>query len=166
MFYVFKSDPGFGFIEVGCEYLYPQGVPADAIQITDEEHADFLQKQAEGTHEGFNIIDGKWVYTAPPAPTIEEQQAMLQRQLTAAVQSFMDQKAHEKGYDNLLTAVTYAEEPSNPKFQKEGMAFRTWRSEVWAYCYDQVAAVKAGKRTAPTGDQLISELPELKMPTE
>lgn len=162
MFYAFKSNPGFGFIQVGEEYLYPEGsVPADAIQITDDQHSDFMQKQAIGQQDCFDIVNGQWAYKEPPAPSIEEQQAAAQRKLVDAVQNFMDLKAQSKGYDSLLSAVTYAEEPSNPQFQKDGITFRAWRSDVWAYCYAQVAAVKAGTRTLPTSDQLISELPAL-----
>lgn len=162
MFYAFKSNPGFGFVQVGQEYLYPEGtIPADAIQITDEQHNDFLNKQATGEHSTFDIVDGKWVYTPPSPPTAEEQAVLIQNELVAAIQHFMDDKAHDKGYDNLLSAVTYADEPVNPQFQKDGIAFRVWRSKVWEYCYAQLAAVKAGTRTAPTAEQLISELPVL-----
>ena len=162
MFYAFKSNPGFGFVQVGQEYLYPKGtIPADAIQITDEQHNDFLNKQAIGENSSFDIIDGQWVYTPPPPPTAEEIAAATQKELVAAVQHFMDDKAQVKGYDNILSAVTYADESSMPEFQRDGIAFRAWRSAVWSYCYEQLAAVKAGSRTVPTTDQLISELPEL-----
>ena len=62
MFYAFKSNPGFGFVQVGQEYLYPEGsIPVDAIQITDEQHNDFLNKQATGENNSFDIVDGKFV---------------------------------------------------------------------------------------------------------
>ena len=162
MFYAFKSNPGFGFVQVGQEYLYPEGsLPVDAIQITDEQHNDFLNKQATGENSSFDIVDGKWVYTAPPPPTAEEQASAIQNELVAAIQHFMDEKAQSKGYDNVLSAVTYADEPSMPTFQHDGIAFRAWRSQVWAYCYAQLAAVKTGTRAVPTSEQLISELPAL-----
>ena len=162
MFYAFKSNPGFGFVQVGQEYLYPEGsIPVDAIQITDEQHNDFLNKQATGENNSFDIVDGKWVYTAPPPLTAEEQAAVIQNELVAAIQHFMDTKAQTKGYDNILSAVTYADEPSMPAFQHDGIIFRAWRSQVWAYCYAQLDAVKTGTRAVPTSEQLISELPEL-----
>lgn len=162
MFYAFKSNPGFGFIQVGQEYLYPEGsIPKDSIQITNEQHNDFLTKQVAGLQSCFDIVNGKWVYTEPAPLTTEEQDRMIQSKLIDAVQNFMDKKSQDHGYDNLLSVVTYAEEPANPVFQKDGIAFRAWRSEVWAYCYAQLAAVKAGTRTVPSTTQLISELPAL-----
>ncbi|MCX7779602.1 MAG: hypothetical protein N2491_01650 [Negativicutes bacterium] len=101
---------------------------------------------------------------SPPEPTPEEQQAALMKAMTDAVQAHMDTKARAKGYDNLLSAVTYAEEPTVPKFQAEGVAFRAWRSAVWAYCYEQLDAVLSGQRETPTVEQLISELPPLVLP--
>jgi hypothetical protein len=93
---------------------------------------------------------------SPPQPTPQE----LQRLLTDTVQSLMDSKAQAYHYDNLTTAVTYAEEPSVPKFQEEGQAFRSWRSTVWATAYSILAEVQAGTRSFPT----VSEVPSLLPP--
>jgi hypothetical protein len=78
----------------------------------------------------------------------------------------MDKKAQEIGYDNLISAVTYADEPLVPAFQTEGLAFRAWRSLVWAYCYSVLAAVVAGERQIPTATELIAELPVLSLPAQ
>ena len=88
----------------------------------------------------------------------------IQKELTAAVQDHMDKIAISKGYDNILSAVTYAEEPGVPTFQSEGIVFRAWRSAVWEYCYAQLAAVLKGEREAPTAAKLIAELPQLVLP--
>lgn len=84
--------------------------------------------------------------------------------LRAAMQAHMDQAAKAAGYDDIKSAVTYAEEPAVPKFQKEGRALRAWRSMVWAYGYEQIAAVQAGLRAQPSAEELIAELPVLVMP--
>jgi hypothetical protein len=90
-----------------------------------------------------------------PAPTAEQ----LQKLLTDTVQSLMDSKAQAYHYDNLTTAVTYADEPAVPKFQEEGQAFRAWRSQVWASAYNILADVQAGSRTFPTVSVVPSLLP-------
>ena len=82
-----------------------------------------------------------------------------------AVQLFMDHVAQEHGYDSVATAVSYAEEPAVPKFQSDGRAFREWRSLVWAYCYAQLDAYKAGTIEKPTVEQLIAGLPALSIQT-
>lgn len=83
--------------------------------------------------------------------------------LISAVQSFLDGTARECGYDDIKSAVTYAEEPAVPKFQAEGQAFRVWRSLVWAYCYQALEDALQGKRTVPTAAELVAELPTLSL---
>lgn len=77
----------------------------------------------------------------------------------AAIQAHMDDTARSFGYDDIKSAVTYAEEPAVPKFQAEGQAFRAWRSKCWAYCYEQLALVESGKREQPTIEAILAELP-------
>lgn len=74
-----------------------------------------------------------------------------------AVQAHLDAAAQALGYDNILSACSYAGY-ANP-FQAEGQSFVAWRGAVWDYCYAQLAAVQAGSRTQPTVDELIAELP-------
>lgn len=74
-----------------------------------------------------------------------------------AVQAHLDAAAQALGYDNILSACSYAGY-TNP-FQTEGQSFVSWRGAVWDYCYAQLAAVQAGTRTQPTVDELIAELP-------
>lgn len=92
----------------------------------------------------------------------------VERPLTAedyrvAVQQHLDELAQDYGYDSIASAVTYADEPAVPKFQAEGVAFRAWRSLVWAYCYAQLDAVANGDRAQPSIGELIAELPALNL---
>lgn len=79
----------------------------------------------------------------------------------SAVQQHMDAGAVSFGYDNLISVITYAEEPAVARYQAEGQAFRAWRSACWLACEQMLAAVKAGERPAPTHAELIAELPKL-----
>lgn len=90
--------------------------------------------------------------------------AELQSIFEAQVQSHLDAAAKASGYDNIMTAVSYAEEPSVTKFQADGQAFRAWRSQVWAYAYQALADVNAGTRETPTLEAFIAELPPLEVP--
>ena len=94
--------------------------------------------------------------TASAAITVERYDAQLQAHLDAA--------AHAAGYDDIRSAITYADEPAVPKFQAEGRAFRAWRSLFWAAANDVKNAVLAGTRPAPTVSALIAELPTLTLP--
>lgn len=74
-----------------------------------------------------------------------------------SVQKYLDEEANLHGYDNITNACSYAGAP-NP-FQTEAISFVTWRGNVWAYCYQELAKVQAGTRPMPTIEQIISELP-------
>lgn len=129
-------------------------MPEDAVPITKKEHADLLAAQSAG-----QLIEpdaaGRPVAVPPPPPSDAE----IQAQLTAVVQRHLDAKAKALGYDNIFTAVTYAEEPSVPKFQADGLALRAWRSAVWAAGYALLADVQAGQAQVPSAEALVDSLP-------
>lgn len=80
----------------------------------------------------------------------------------AAVQQWLDEQARALGYDDIKSAVSYAEEPAVPRFQQEGQALRRLRSLAWAR-YDEILnAVQAGQRPVPTEAELIAEMEALK----
>lgn len=93
--------------------------------------------------------------------TFEPTEAQIVAAYMAAVQQHMDARAISFGYDNLISVITYAEEPAVARYQAEGQAFRAWRSACWLACEQMLAAVKAGERAAPTHAELIAELPKL-----
>ena len=94
--------------------------------------------------------------------------ALIQAEITAtfeqAIQARLNEAAIAARYDSIATAVSYAEEPAVPKFQNDGIAFRAWRSLVWAYAYEQLALVLAGGREQPTVEAFLLEFPELELP--
>ncbi len=69
--------------------------------------------------------------TMPPAPTKQE----IIDSISAALQNVLDTEAQKLGYDNINTAVSYADESAVASFQTDGISFRAWRSNVWAYAY-------------------------------
>jgi hypothetical protein len=99
-----------------------------------------------------------------PEPSPEPSAAEISKLYENAVQAKLDGAAQAARYDSIATAVSYAEEPAVPKFQADGRAFRTWRSLVWAYAYEQLEKVLAGEREQPTVDEFLLELPELVLP--
>lgn len=92
------------------------------------------------------------------AKPLEQQQNVIKKRLTNAVQAHLDSKAQLLGYDNIFTACTYANS-INPKFQAEAITFIAWRDNVWTYCYQVLDDVQNGVRDIPTAEQLINELP-------
>lgn len=97
-----------------------------------------------------------------PEPTFEERMKALQD----GVQGQLDAIARAYGYDGIVSAVSYADEPAVPRFQREGLALRAWRSLVWAACYELLAEVQSGDRGEPTWDEVLAALPVFVPPTE
>ena len=129
-------------------------IPADAMEITVEDHAALLAAQSEGKIIQADI-DGKPIAAEPPPPTPEQ----IEKALGDAVQAHLDAAAQARGYDNIFTAVTYADEPAVAKFQDDGKVLRAWRSNVWDKCYQVLAAVQSGKQPTPTAEELLASLP-------
>ncbi|MGC3984842.1 MAG: hypothetical protein QM777_08990 [Pseudorhodoferax sp.] len=101
--------------------------------------------------------------TPEPEPPTPEQ---IRQSLVDAIQDYMDDMAQMLGYDDIKTAVTYADEPAVPKFQSEGQALRAWRSLVWAACYAHLALVEAGEAELPTLEEAIAMLPVFTPPAD
>jgi hypothetical protein len=98
----------------------------------------------------------------PPVPTAEE----VKQSLINAVQSHLDSVARSKGYDGIISAASYAPFSNVLAFQNEGMAYGTWRSDVWAFCYAYLAEVQAGTKSIPTASELVALLPTPPAPIE
>ena len=97
-----------------------------------------------------------WDKPLPPEPTPQE----ILKSRTNLVQSYLDSSVQSKGYDNILSACTYATS-TVPKFQVEGQAAVEFRDAVWSKCYEIFDEVQAGTRGIPTEQELIQELPTL-----
>lgn len=109
-------------------------------------------------------VDGSRVVRHFPAKRLPD--ALIVTRLRDAVQAHMDIEAQRYGYDDIKTAVTYADEPAVKKFQVEGAAFRAWRSLVWAACYDHMDAVADGTVAIPDStESLLAILPILNIDT-
>ena len=133
--------------------IHGDSIPADAVEITAEKHASLLDAQSRGRL----IAADEFGYPEaidPPGPTYEQ----IVVGLTADIQAHLDATAKQYGYDDMKTAVTYADEPFIPKFQMEGQALRKWRSHVWAVAYTELDKHQEGD-PIPTGEELIALLP-------
>lgn len=74
-------------------------------------------------------------------------------------QELLDAKAREKGYDDILSACSYAGYEND--FKAEGEAFGIWRAKVWKYGYALLEAIGKGEKALPKSfEELIKELPK------
>lgn len=152
---MFTSKKTGGFYD----HLIHADMPSDVVEITREDYVRLLDEQ----NAGRKIVwgDDGFPYTTDAPPLSPEQVTAF---LVSAVQVHMDEQARALRYDDIKTAITYADEPSVPKFQAEGMAMREWRSLCLAHCYGVIDAVIAGERETPTAPELIASLPPLVLP--
>lgn len=112
-----------------------------------------------------------WTVVAIPAEPVAEPPApltLVQRMaaMEAAADAWIDGTAQSLGYSSIVTAVSYADEPAVPKFQREGKALRAWRSLVYARCYEVRAEVLAGGEEPADFDALRALLPAFELPAE
>lgn len=74
------------------------------------------------------------------------------------VQKIMDERARASGYDDIISATSYAGFPN--KFQKEGIAFGQWRSKVWDWGYSLLAKYKdADPSKIPSLEVMFATMP-------
>ena len=140
------------------EAIHGDNIPADAVEITAEEHQSLLEGQSQDKIISADA-DGKPILKDPPPPTVEQ----IIAQYDAAVQQRLDDFAKTRNYTNIMSAATYATSTA-PKFKAEGQYAVEARDATWAKCYEVLAAVEAGSRPMPTLDELLTELPVLTWP--
>lgn len=153
MFYS-KSTGGFYTREI-----HDDNIPADAVEITVEEHQALL----EGQSQGKRIVadeSGRPILQDPPPPTPEQ----IMAECVERTQKRLDDFARTRNYDNILSACTYAASMV-PKFAAEGQYCVTARDNTWATLYQVLAEVEAGTRPMPSGYADIEPLlPVLEWP--
>lgn len=125
------------------------------IIVSESLAVTWLAYRANAARDGVELIP-----VTPNVPTEAETLALYE----ASIDQHLDSTAWLYGYDSILSAVTYADEPAVAAFQVEGQALRRWRSLVWQKCRDVLADYRAGQRPAPTASELIAELPDLDLP--
>lgn len=135
---------------------------------TQEDEKSFLEKNNTG---GFFIVDQlpfsrfkKWKLANGEIVVDEEvEQEIIAKTYEREVENLLNNTAKEHRYDSIDTACSYAS-VINP-FQEESKLFVTWRGNVWNYCYQIMNDVKEKKRTIPSLDELMAELPKFETTT-
>jgi hypothetical protein len=85
-------------------------------------------------------------------------------EMKTIVRSWMDACVQARGYDNLMTAISYTDDLEHMAWQAESIAVKRWRSRVYDALQVIEADCLAGTRNIPTAEELITELPVLEWP--
>lgn len=78
-----------------------------------------------------------------PKRAREQKIEFLKQEFLARVDATLNTAAHEHGYDNINTAVSYAGYEN--KFQAEGISFGKWRSKVYEWGYGLLEKIMKGE---------------------
>lgn len=100
-------------------------------------------------------------YLARQAAYQAESALRLKAAIVDDTQAALDAFARTRGYDNILSACTYATS-TVPHFASEGQRCVELRDQTWGALYELLADVEAGRRPVPSGfDDIKGELPNL-----
>lgn len=135
------------------EGIHPE-IPSGSVQLTESEYKELFH-QINDNKKVVEVIGGK-IALKDPVISVEK----ILSEMEVGLQNYLDSVAKTYGYDNIMSAISYAEEPSVPKFQHDGMAFRKWRSLFWEAANQHKNSVLAGDLQPPASlDDLIAILP-------
>ena len=96
---------------------------------------------------------------------------VILKQYEKAIQTYIDQVAQARGYDNGYTCASYFED-KNERYASDARIFKDWRSDVWVYVNQLLnqysnafgdnseipATALAGY---PTPEDVIAQLPQI-----
>lgn len=88
-----------------------------------------------------------------------EAKAKLIEDFKKVVQDILDTKARSKGYDDIVSACSYA--GYDNEFRVEGEAFGIWRAKCWRWGYDLLAKYKdTSTKKIPSIEEMLKSMPE------
>lgn len=120
----------------------------------------------DGKAPVFNTRTGDWEMVDVKAPASQEQIAVqalteptsIVQFLRARLAVHINQVALVHDFDSIDEAVSYADEPSVPRYQALGRALRAWRSIIWAAFETLESQIKLGEIPPPASDAEFFEI--------
>lgn len=137
--------------------IHGANIPADAVEITTEQHAALIDGQSQGRRivadqNGFPVL------ADPPPPT----EAELVAQYESALDAHLDAVAKSYRYADRTRLSLRAGYPN--QHQKLATAFGTWMDTCNDIAKQRYQEVKAGTATLPTIDEFLAMLPAFVAP--
>ena len=103
----------------------------------------FLNRFNKEQLKELGIVEKEVEASVAIEPTREQKIERLKQEFLARVDATLNTTAHEHGYDNINTAVSYAGYEN--KFQAEGISFGKWRSKVYECGYGLLEKIMKGE---------------------
>jgi hypothetical protein len=136
--------------------IHRGAIPADAVEITDAQHAALMAGQGQGKR----IVAGPSgpVLADPPAPTPEQVMSFT----ITAIQNLLDITAQDHGYDNIRSVISY-NGSKVPKWKAEALRAQEWRDDCWLQAQTIQATFLSGG-PLPTVEQVVAQMPPANWP--
>lgn len=136
------------------------------VQATDKPASDAITQTVVEDNPIF--VDGQWVQVwevrANSAQEIAARKQAVKDKITVRVQERLDSFAQTRGYDNIVSACSYASS-SHTKYGPEGRYCVQARENTWDVLFQIEADVIAETRPMPlTYEEIEPELPVLAWP--
>lgn len=137
------------------EEVWQEAVKTQATHI-NLETKELYKKEVEATLEEMK----------EEPPSIEEIMITLEYEFKTTVQNILDTKAKERGYDNIVSAVSYAGY-ENP-FRAQAEAYGKWRANVWSWGYALLGKIQSGEIdiTTLSMNEVLKDMPKLELSDE
>ena len=151
---MFYSKSTRGFYDAA---IHGDNIPADAVEISTEDHAELLEEQSQGKRivadkDGFPVLQD------PPPPT----QAEIVAQYESALDAHIDSVAHQYRYQDRFSFATRAGYVG--PYQSEAIAFAQWMDSCNVQAFALLESVIAGEIEMPSIEGFIASLPEFILP--
>lgn len=160
-----RDNPGTSFPAQPTQASLAEWGVFPVVQTTPPEPHPLNQTVVEDTPIQ---VDGVWVQVwelrAASAQEIAERQQAIKARITYQVQQRLDDFARTRGYDNIVSACSYATS-THPKYGPEGRYCVGAREQTWDVLFSIEAEVLVGTRPMPLSyAEIESELPALVWP--
>ena len=140
----------------------------DVYQVTPMLSPAYDQTTQKLVEQTPALVFGSWEQTWAVVPLdadeLEAKRQQIRGEITDAVQARLDAFAQSRGYDNIVSACSYATS-THAKYGPEGRYCVSAREATWDALFAIEADVIAGNRLMPAGyEDIKAELPALVWP--
>lgn len=133
--------------------IYLDDYEPSVAQWCNENSATIVEIEQLDGHRRFQVV----AVPEPPAPTAQD----IINSYDTAIEQWLDSTVQQRNYKNVESCISY-EGDNNPKYAREALAVKAWRSAVYTQAEVLISQYIGGDISAvPPIGQIIAELPQL-----
>ena len=133
--------------------IYIDDYEPSVAQWCNENNAYIEEIEPIDGHRRFQVV----AVPEPEPPTAQD----IINQYDTAIENWLDSTVQQRNYKNVESCISY-EGDNNPKYAREALAVKAWRSAVYTQAEVLIAQYIGGDISAvPPIEEIIAELPQL-----